>query len=158
MFSNLEMKPIQPGREDDETGKGLAELFVASADSPHALDAGEEILDDVTVSVEQFRVEVLDIARATRGNAGFRTDRGQFATKGSRIEATITNHPAISQHADNRRNGPQVVAIAWCDAQACRATKSVDRRRQLRVRATLGPSDSLSGGSTRGIGKRLDGL
>jgi hypothetical protein len=110
VFSNLEAKPVQDGREGDETEEGFAEFFVAGADSPQPLDAGEEVFDDVAMGIEQLRVVVLDSLEQRAGMQG----RALTASRSRRkVAASKPRSPMAQQSASSSISG----------ATACRSLR-----------------------------------
>jgi hypothetical protein len=113
------MKPIQYRSEHYKAEKCLAELFVLSADSAAALDAAEEVFEDVAVAIEQFGEVMLNPTRNAGRYAGSRSTRDDSLTKVFRVESTVRDDPAIAEFIQQMVDHSEIVPVP---ATKCRPT------------------------------------
>ncbi len=151
MFSNLEIKPVRYGSEGYEGEKGLAELFVASADTPAAFDAGEKIFDHVAMSIRDLGIVILDPIRLPRWDTGSRAEAEEFFAKGLRYEAAVREDEAGGEFIHQRFHRFEVVPIAGHEIQPAGPVQSIDDHSQFRIRASLGFTNVLSLGAVDGV-------
>ena len=96
------MKPVQDRSECDEAEKGSAELLVARADPTKALDAGEEVFDDVAVGVRQLGIVILNPVGEAERNTRSSSAAKQIFPEGPCIKTAVSNDPAVGESFEDR--------------------------------------------------------
>lgn len=144
MFSNLAVKPIQHRSESNEAEERLGELLVAGADASQAFDACKEILDDVTVRIEQLGIVILDFIGDARRNARLGVGRDQFLAKRASVKTAVADNPAVGELIDQHRDGSQIIPISGHHMESRGASQSIDNNCDLGVGSAPGLADGLS--------------
>jgi len=146
------VKPIQHRSESNETEESLGELLVAGADASHALDARKEILDYVTVSIEQLGIVVLDFIGDARRDTGLGVGRDQFVAKRASVKTAVANNPAVGKFLKQHRDRAQIIPVAGRQIQSRGTSQPIDNHSDLGVGSAFGCADGLSGSPAGSVG------
>ena len=105
-------EPIEHGGKLNETEEGRCELFVACADAAVALDAAEEVFDQMSAPVVAAVESHRPAAGAFRRDADARALPAQACAKRIGIEALVGHCAAPSQAGQQWFDGIQIIALA----------------------------------------------
>lgn len=144
MFEKSILKPIADSGKCGQRQKTGSQLLVSGGDGTSLLEALEEVLDLVAVSV------VPPVMRSGAEPVGFRRDAGAQSAAGEKLAEgvavvrLVSEDRAVCDSRDERRSCGEIVRITRREPELHRSTPGVDQRVDLGVGAASGCSNALT--------------